>query len=118
MCIIADYECGFHPIPSRTYRYHILYAGNDLALLKSLQDGLTDSRIVRSPSGSVARLLMKSTLYSLLLFDEDLPDVTGKELERYARALPHQEQTPIVMIWAGEREAIIVETVARLLGTS
>lgn len=95
-----------------------MYAGTDHLLLKSLQDRLTDCRIVRSPSGSVARILMKSILYSLLLFDEDLPDMTGKELERYARALPHQEQTPIITIRTGEREAKIVETVARLLNTS
>jgi hypothetical protein len=44
--------------------------------------------------------------------------MTGKELERYARALPHQEQTPIITIRTGEREAKIVETVARLLNTS
>jgi DNA-binding response OmpR family regulator len=115
MLIIADYECGFHPIPSRTYRYHVLYAGTDLTLLKSLQDNFADSRIVRSPSGSVARTLMKSILYSLLLFDEALPDVTGKELEGQARALPHHTRTPIITLRAGEREAKIVETVARLL---
>jgi hypothetical protein len=44
-----------------------LVCRNDHLLLKSLQDRLTDCRIVRSPSGSVARILMKSILYSLLL---------------------------------------------------
>jgi DNA-binding response OmpR family regulator len=117
MCIIADCECGFHPIPSRPYRYHILYAGNDLALLKSLKDRLTDSRIVRSPGGSVARPLIANINYSLLLFDEDLPDVTGKELEGYARALPHYTRTPIIILRVGECEAKIVETIARLLNT-
>jgi DNA-binding response OmpR family regulator len=61
---------------------------------------------------------MKSILYSLLLFDEDLPDVTGKELERYARALPHYARTPIITLTAGECEAKIIETVARLLERS
>jgi DNA-binding response OmpR family regulator len=116
MLIIADYEHRFHPIPSRAYRYHVLYAGIDLSLLKSLQDNLADSRIVRSPCGSVAHMLMKSILYSLLLFDEDLPDATGKELEGHARALPHHTRTPIITLRTGEREANIVETVARLLG--
>ena len=118
MPIITDCECCFHPIPSRTYRYHVLYAGNDLTLLKSLKDRLTDGRIVRSPGGSVARLLIAKILYSLLLFDEDLPDMTGKELERYARALPHHARTPIITLRVGEYEAKIVETVARLLNTS
>jgi len=117
MCIIADYECGFHPTPSRTYRYHVLYAGNDLSLLRSLKDRLTDGQIVRSPGGSVTRLLIAKILYSLLLFDEDLPDMTGKELERYARAVPHHARTPLITLRAGECEAKIVETVARLLNT-
>ena len=115
MCIIADYERRFHPLPSRTYRHHVLYAGTNLSLLKSLQDNFADSRIVRSPGGSVARLLIASILYSLLLFDEDLPDVTGRELEGQARALPHHTRTPIITLRAGEREAKIVETAARLL---
>ena len=112
MLIIADYARGFHPLPSRTYRYHILYAGNDLALLKSLQDELTDSRVVRSPGGSVTRLLIASILYSLLLFDEDLPDVTGKELETHARALPHHTPTPIITLTASEREANITRVLS------
>jgi DNA-binding response OmpR family regulator len=58
---------------------------------------------------------MKSILYSLLLFDEDLPDVTGKELEGHARALPHHARTPIITLRAGECEAKIIETVKRLL---
>jgi hypothetical protein len=115
MLIIADYECGFHPIPSRTYRYHVLYTGNDLALLKSLKDRLTDGRIVRSPSGSVTRLLIASINYSLLLFDEVLLDETGKELEGFARALPHHTRTPIIIFRVGECEAKIVETAKRLL---
>ena len=116
MLIIADYERPFHPPPSRTYRHHVLYAGNNLSLLKSLQDNFADSRIVRSPGGCVAYVLMKSILYSLLLFDEDLPDMAGKELERQARALRHYTRTPIITLTAGKREANIVETVARLLG--
>jgi DNA-binding response OmpR family regulator len=115
MLIIADYERRFHPPPSRTCRYHVLYTGTDLSLLKSLQDNFADSRIVRSPGGSVTRILIASILYSLLLFDEDLPDATGKELEAQARALPHHTRTPIITLRAGEREAKIVETVARLL---
>jgi DNA-binding response OmpR family regulator len=95
-----------------------LYAGNDLSLLKSLQDELTDSRIVRSPGWSVTRLLIASINYSLLLFDEDLPDVTGKELEGHARALLHHTRTPIITLRVGEHEAKIVETVKRLLNTS
>jgi hypothetical protein len=95
-----------------------LYVGNDLSLLKSLQDELTDSQIVRSPGGSVTRLLIASINYSLLLFDEDLPDATGKELEGHALPLLHHTRTPIITLRMGEPEAKIVERVKRLLNTS
>jgi DNA-binding response OmpR family regulator len=58
---------------------------------------------------------MKGILYSLMLFDEQLPDTTGKELEGFARTLPHHARTPIITICAGAREDKIVETVRRLL---
>lgn len=73
---------------------------------------------MRSPDGSIARLLMKSILYSLLLFDEVLPDTTGKELEGFACTLLHHAGTQIITIRAGEHEAKIVEMVARLLDRS
>jgi uncharacterized CHY-type Zn-finger protein len=44
-----------------------------------------------------------------------LPDVTGKELERYVRALPHHARTPIITLRVGECEAKIVDAVKRLL---
>jgi DNA-binding response OmpR family regulator len=63
----------------------------------------------------VARILIRSINYSLLLFEHELPDTTGAELAQFTRALPHREQTPIILISASEREACVVETVARLL---
>jgi DNA-binding response OmpR family regulator len=110
--IIPDYELPVHLIPSRTYRYRILYVGNDLALQKYLQSELRDCQVVRCPDGS-ALTLIKEISYSLLLFDEVLPDMTGKELAGLTRALPHRERTPIITIRAGECGAKIVETIAR-----
>ncbi|HEY9405062.1 MAG TPA: response regulator [Pyrinomonadaceae bacterium] len=87
--------------------------------------------------GAVAVLRLASeTRYNLLMCDNELPNVTGLELVKYARTLPHRKEMPIIMFSASEcsRDARlagvneflrkpqdikkIVETVARLLGTS
>ena len=117
MCIITDCELAFHLPLLRSYRHRILYAGNDLALSKRLRETLRDCQIVRVPDGSVARSLIKVINYSLLLFDHELPDMTGTELAEVTRALPHQERTQIILIPLSEHKASIVETVTRLLQT-
>jgi two-component system chemotaxis response regulator CheY len=45
--------------------------------------------------------------YDLLLLDNELPRMSGIELVRRARTLPHRKQTPIIMVSASEagREA-------------
>jgi CheY-like chemotaxis protein len=45
--------------------------------------------------------------YDLLLLDNELPGMSGIELVRRARTLPHRKQTPIIMVSASEagREA-------------
>ena len=73
---------------------------------------------MRAPDGSIARLFIKHINYSLLLFDHELPDTTGTELVKFTRTLPHRERTPIKLISPSEREARIVETIARLLSTA
>lgn len=115
MCIITDCGLAFHLRPLLTYRHRILYAGNDLALSKRLRETLRDCQTVRAPDGSAARLFIKNINYSLLLFDHALPDTTGTELAEFTRALPHRKQTPIKLISPGEREASIVESIARAL---
>jgi CheY-like chemotaxis protein len=54
------------------------------------------------------RKLEGSTPYDLLLFDNDLPGVSGMELVRRARRLAHRRLTPIIMLSAvnGAREAM------------
>jgi two-component system chemotaxis response regulator CheY len=74
-----------------------------------------------------------SAHYDVLLFDNELPDMTGIEIIRYARELLHRRRTPIVMLSAHfwEKEArqaganaflrkpddvlVLAETIARLL---
>jgi CheY-like chemotaxis protein len=43
--------------------------------------------------------------YDLLLFDQNLPGVSGLELVRAARKLPHRRRTPVVMLSASDCEA-------------
>jgi CheY-like chemotaxis protein len=112
--IIPDYELPFHLIPSRTYRYRILYVGNDLALQKYLQSELGDCQVVRCPDGS-ALTLIKHISYSLLLFDEELPDMMGKELAQSVRSLEHREQTPIIVCRKSECCASVARAIKRIL---
>lgn len=89
MGIIAEERIPFHPKPS----HRVLYAGADLALLASLQALLKDCQVVRSP-GAVARTFVESKLdYSLLLFDGEF-----SELADFARALPHRQDTPVIIL--------------------
>jgi hypothetical protein len=93
--IIAEERVPFHPVPSR----RVLYAGADLALLASLKTLLKDCQVVRSP-GAVARSLVASKLdYSLLLFDEEF-----SELAHFARALPHRQGTPVIILPADKAD--------------
>jgi CheY-like chemotaxis protein len=112
--IIPDYELPFHLIPSRTYRYRVLYVGNDLALQKYLQSELGDCQIVRCPDGS-ALTLIKHISYSLLLFDAELPDMTGKELAQSVRLLEHRKQTPIIICKYSDCFASVARAITRLL---
>jgi CheY-like chemotaxis protein len=43
--------------------------------------------------------------YDLLLFDHDLPGVSGMELTRHARRLARHGRTPIIILSAGAHEA-------------
>jgi DNA-binding response OmpR family regulator len=92
----------------------MLYVGNDLALQKYLQSELGDCQVVRCPDGS-ARTLIKEISYSLLLFDEVLPDMTGKELVQTVRSLEHRKKTPIIVCKPLECFASVTRAITRLL---
>jgi len=100
-------------------RYRILYAGRDVALLRYLQSELGDCAIVRCPNGAQARLFIEHIEYALLLFDGALPDMTGRELARFAGRLAKREGTPVVFTrpgnfgWVARRiEGLLAESVA------
>jgi DNA-binding response OmpR family regulator len=96
--------------------HRILYVGHDLTLLDFLRDMLRDYRIVRCPSGRLARPLIESEInYALLLFDDKLTDMTGVELEQFARSQKHRKQTPVVIFKKSGDFGSMVETIIRLL---
>lgn len=87
-------------MPSHEPQQRILYAGNDLALLKFLRSAFAPDKraVVRCADAMTARILIEShNRYALLLLDAELPDATGEELAAFARALPHRAHTPLVV---------------------
>jgi CheY-like chemotaxis protein len=86
----------------------ILHA-EDHALIANMVRDLIESagwRVVTCTDGAdaLARLTSQED-YDLLLLDNNLPNVSGVELARCARALPHRRQTPIIMLSATDIEA-------------
>jgi DNA-binding response OmpR family regulator len=83
----------------------ILYAGNDLALPKSLANALNGFQIVRAPDENTSRLFLKHGLdYALILADETLPDGAGLALALYARSLARYARTPVVILSGDVRD--------------
>jgi CheY-like chemotaxis protein len=114
----------------------ILYAEDHKLVAQTVKETLEEEgwRVVLCYDGAAAlRKIASEAGYSLLMFDNHLPNVNGLELVRYARGLVHRRGTPIIMLSASEcgREARlaganeflrkpqdigkIVETIARLL---
>jgi response regulator RpfG family c-di-GMP phosphodiesterase len=95
-------RCQFFNRASQSYhraKHRILYAGQDLELLASLREMVKDCYIVRSPSGGVARGLLRSEIeYALLLVDEELPDMSGQAVGVLARELKRREEMPIIIL--------------------
>ncbi len=112
MCIIPDRRRVLHP----PYSHRILYVGHDLALLDFLQESLKACWTVRSASGLFARLLIELDIpYSILLFDEQLPDTTGLLLACFTRDFPHRQQTPIIIIKSSDEFQTLARTITHLL---
>jgi DNA-binding response OmpR family regulator len=67
-------------------------------------------RVETCADGYVAWVLIKSERrYDLILLDNELPNMSGLELTRRARELPHRKGTPIIMLSASEgvRDALL-----------
>ena len=115
-------------MPSRPkrWKYRILYVGSDHALTAFLKDALQrlDCFVVRCPTGRLAQPLIESERpvigseikYSLFLFDEELPDMTGKELAEFTHSIWHRKKTPILIIEKSDDLGLLANDIIRLLG--
>lgn len=84
---------------------HILLVEDHKIVAQAVQETLEAEgwRVSLCGDGGVALLRLASeTRYNLLLLDNNLPSVTGLELVRYARTLPHRKEMPIIMFSASE----------------
>lgn len=114
----------------------ILHVEDDAHVADAVRTALSDegwSVETCADGGGALERLAGGARYDVLIFDNQLPGVSGLELIRRTRALAHRQHTPIVMLSAGdvEREArraganaflkkpnevsALAETVARLL---
>jgi CheY-like chemotaxis protein len=80
----------------------ILYVENN-ALLAQLVRDLFDSggwHVSRAPNGALAKIFLGSEdrRYALMLVDNELHDLSGLELVKYARTLPrYKKSLPIIL---------------------
>jgi CheY-like chemotaxis protein/tetratricopeptide (TPR) repeat protein len=68
--------------------------------------------VLRDGASALQRL-QSEAVYDLLIFDNELPGMSGVELIRRTRRLPHRQQTPIIMLSGDD-----VELEARRAGAS
>lgn len=86
----------------------ILHAEDDRLVADAVRATLEQEgwAVVTCADGAAAlRSVEGDTPYDLLLLDYDLPNVSGLELVRRARQLPHRRRTPVLMLSAGDVEA-------------
>jgi CheY-like chemotaxis protein len=115
----------------------ILYAEDNRILLHAVKDVLEMAgwHIEEVHEGCMALAMMEHiTRYNLLLLDNEIPCLSGLELVRRARRIPHLKRTPIILIsvndlaaqarQAGANEFLrkpnnivdLLDTIRRLLG--
>jgi DNA-binding response OmpR family regulator len=102
----------------KKFSYRILYAGNDLSLLTFLQEILEDCQVIRCPNGAQAKLFIAQIKYSLLLFDEVLPDAMGRELTEFARESARIELTPSIILKKSANCDVLARDITRILAAS
>lgn len=116
----------------------ILLVEDNKLVLNVVRDtlALEGMKVEPCEDGAIAlRKLEGVDQYDLIITDNDLPGMSGLELIRHARRLPHRQHTPIIMLssssWQVEARragadaflrkpediGAVVETVRRLLPT-
>ena len=89
-------------------RKWILYADDNRFLLGLFKDflGLSGYHIQSTSDGVTASAYLEAKVhFDLLLLSAELARVSGFELAKKARALPHREQTPIIIFSPEDRRA-------------
>ncbi len=79
----------------------ILYVEDNHLLLQTVKDVLEMAGWHVEPCSDVGialGLMEHRTHYNLLLLDNELRGLTGLQLTRRARQIPHLQQTPIILI--------------------
>lgn len=85
----------------------VLHVEDDKTVADAVRDilELEGFSVITCVSGAAAlRMLEGKEHFDLLLLDNGLPHVSGVELTRRARQLPHRRRTPIIMLSAGDVE--------------
>src|SRR5207248_120943 len=86
----------------------ILYAEDHATVRLAVQETLEREgwRVEACANGAAALFRLEGEAsYTLLIFDNDLPGVSGLELTRRARSLTHRCGTPVVIFSASEIRA-------------
>jgi two-component system, chemotaxis family, chemotaxis protein CheY len=84
----------------------ILYVESNLILSQLVTDMLDLSgwHVRRAECGKTAQIFLRhEQRFALLLVDNELRDMTGLEVVRYARTLPHSESVPIILFSTEDR---------------
>ena len=104
------------------YRYRILFIGEDRAALitylnRKLEE--LDCHVSYVPSTELAHAFIKTDAeYHLLMFDEQMPEVSGAELVAFARTVHHRAATPCIVVPTDatpENSGHLVEQIKRVL---
>lgn len=85
----------------------ILYTEDHKIVADAVKETLEDEgfRVVLCSDGAVAlRRISSNAQYAMLIVDNQLPNINGIELVRYARQLPHRQSIPIIMLSATDSQ--------------
>ena len=90
--------------PNESGEVTILHVGDNRVVAEAVRGALRGEgwKVAVCSDGFAALKMIESNVrYDLLLIDNDLPGLSGLELVREARRLPHRERTPVVMLTSG-----------------
>lgn len=92
--------------PARA-RPTVLHVVNDRAVAEAVREQLEADgwRVETSDAKAALRKLAGDAPFDVLLFDGDLPGLSGPELVRAAKAIPRRRSTPVVILSARDCEA-------------